>query len=119
MEYRIVDGIVTYNVNDHIKASGFIHDINGYQFNTLIRFKEKILREKLLDDFSNHDDVTLLKFLRFKTFDLEKTFQMFSECIKWRANENVEEMLYMQFEESSKIKNLYPHGYHQTDKSVK
>jgi len=119
MEYRIEDGILIYNVNDHIKATGFINDINSYQLNTLKRLKEKILREKLLDDLSNHDDITLLKFLRFKMFDLEKTFQMIAECIKWRTNENVEEMLNMRFEELPKIKTLYPHGYHKTDKSVK
>ena len=59
------EGMIIYTINDNIKASGFLSDINRYQYNTLLKLKEKIINEKLLEDFSEYDDASLLKFLRF------------------------------------------------------
>jgi hypothetical protein len=110
---------IVYSIKDNIKASGYIDDMNRYQYNNLLKFKDKILSEKLLEDFSVYDDVILLKFLRSKKFDVEKTYQMFAESVKWKIEENVEEIEKMKFEELPIIKKLYPHGYHKTDKLVK
>ncbi len=60
------------------------------QFETLEKFKEKILRENLLTEFGNYDDLYLLRFLRARKFDLEKSFLMFSGFLKWRIDLGVD-----------------------------
>ncbi len=60
--------------------------MNKSQFETLEKFKEKILNENLLTEFSYFDDLYLLRFLRARKFDLDKSFLMFSNFLKWRKD---------------------------------
>lgn len=56
----------------------------------LQKFKEKIVAENLLDNFNRYNDVYLLSYLRARKFDLDKTYLMFSDFIKWRVANDVE-----------------------------
>jgi hypothetical protein len=64
--------------------------MNKSQFEALEKFKEKILKENLLTEFGNYDDLYLLRFLRARKFDVEKSFLMFSNFLKWRKDLGVD-----------------------------
>ena len=68
----------------------FWNDMNKKQYETLQKFKEKILTEKLLEDLSQFDDLYLLRFLRARKFELEKVYLMFENFIKWRKQNDVD-----------------------------
>lgn len=67
-----------------------MHNINQTQLNVLVKFKETILVNKLLENFSEYDNSYLLRFLRARKFDLEKSYAMFSDYIKWRISKRVD-----------------------------
>jgi len=83
----------------------------------LEQFKEKIIKENLLTDLSHFDDLYLLRFLRARKFDLEKTYLMFQNFIKWRIQESVDTIETFEFPELLEVKKHYQHGYHKTDKT--
>lgn len=66
-----------------------------------------------------YDDITLLRFLRARKFDWEKTLAMFDKSLKWREEKKVDEM-YATFNPNGdlmkEIQELYPHNYHKTDR---
>ena len=66
--------------------------MNKSQYETLEKFKDKILKEGILTEFGNYDDVYLLRFLRARKFDLEKTFLMFNNFLKWRIENEVDQI---------------------------
>ena len=99
------------------KASGFYDQLNQTQFDALQKWKSTLLSENVLPNFDNYDDLFLLRFLRARKFDLEKTMEMFKKYLKWRIDMKVEEINQSyELENLIQIKKLYPHGYHRTDK---
>jgi hypothetical protein len=64
--------------------------MNRCQYETLEKLREKILSEGLLTEMGNYDDLYLLRFLRARKFDIEKTFLMFSNFLKWREENGVD-----------------------------
>lgn len=64
--------------------------MNKTQYETLEKLKEKILADQLLTDFNTFDDLYLLRFLRARKFDLDKTYAMFATFLKWRKENDVD-----------------------------
>lgn len=99
------------------KASGFYDQLNQTQFDALQKWKKDLTDQKVLENFENYDDLFLLRFLRARKFDLEKTMLMFKKFLQWRIDMKVEEINQSyELENLIEIKKLYPHGYHRTDK---
>jgi len=74
----------------------YIHDINKTQYKALLDFKELILQKKTLTDFNMWKDDYLLRFLRARKFDVDKSHLMFNDFITWRKDldvDNIEEVM--------------------------
>ena len=70
----------------------FINDMNSTQKETLEKFKKKIVDENLGIDLSVYDDPYLLRFLRARKFDLDKTWLMFTQFLNWRKEFGTDEI---------------------------
>ncbi len=66
--------------------------MNNTQKETLDKFKNKIVDEKLGIDLSVYDDAYLLRFLRARKFDLDKTWLMFTQFLNWRKDFGTDEI---------------------------
>ena len=99
------------------KASGFYDQLNQTQFDALQKWKGQLKEQNVIDNFDVYDDLFLLRFLRARKFDLEKTMLMFKKFLQWRIDMKVDEINQSyEMENLIEIKKLYPHGYHRTDK---
>lgn len=110
-------GEVRVTAEKNKKASGFWDELNEDQFAALKKFKESLISEHVLENLDKYDDLYLLRFLRARKFDLEKTMVMFKKFIQWRIDTKVDEIRdNFEFTEIFEVKKLYPHSYHKTDK---
>ncbi|KAK4491821.1 hypothetical protein RD792_002597, partial [Penstemon davidsonii] len=79
------------------------------------------LREKLLDRNLlpiRHDDYhTLLRFLKARDFNIDKTIQMWEEMLNWRREYGADSIIEdFEFEEVEEVLQYYPQGYHAVDR---
>ncbi|KAK6940535.1 CRAL-TRIO lipid binding domain [Dillenia turbinata] len=79
-------------------------------------FRQVLIAKDLLPP--THDDYhTLLRFLKARKFDLDKTLQMWTDMLNWRRDFGVDsiaqDFIYEEYEE---VQRYYPHGYHGVDK---
>ncbi|KAL8135496.1 hypothetical protein AgCh_010222 [Apium graveolens] len=79
------------------------------------------LRQKLIDKNllpARHDDYyTLLRFLKARDFNVDKTIQMWEEMLKWRNEYGTDSILEdFEFEELEEVLQFYPQGYHGVDR---
>lgn len=82
----------------------------------LNKFKDLLKSKKVEYNPNQFDDGYLVRFLRARKLDLNKSFEMFTNFLKWRIANNVDEIEKFQIPEVNKIKVCYPHGFHKTDK---
>lgn len=76
-----------------------------------------ILKAKKVDyDQEKYESSCLIRFLRARKLDLNKAFEMFTNFLKWRADNNVDQIEKVDFSELERVKVYYPHGFHKTDK---
>lgn len=43
---------ISVPLNDNPEASGFIHDLNKKQYEILIKFRDRLAKDKIIEDFS-------------------------------------------------------------------
>lgn len=90
-------------------------DLSDAQQQALEAFKKYIEEENLTND-PRYDDYYLLRFLRARQFDLEKTIKMFTDFLAWRVEHRADEaMVIYKCPNVEKARELYQHGYHGTD----
>jgi len=94
--------------------SGFINDCSPQQLQTLEKFRERV--KAMGCNNPNYDDIYLLRFLRARKFDLEKTTEMWKTYINWRKEKKVDEIAHSEFPELAEAKQYYPHAWFRTDK---
>ncbi|KAK9077633.1 hypothetical protein SSX86_005970 [Deinandra increscens subsp. villosa] len=91
-----------------------VRDANEEKY--VCELRKKLLEKKLLP--SRHDDYhTLLRFLKARDFDTERTILMWEEMLNWRKEFGADTIMEdYKFAELEEVLQQYPQGYHGVDR---
>ncbi|CAH2046040.1 unnamed protein product [Thlaspi arvense] len=115
VSYRDIQ--ISDGAEDSIQTDSFTEEHSPNNEDIVEAFRNLLLLHgQLPAKHGDHD--TLLRFLKMRDFDLEKSKDAFLNYLKWRVDSKVD-MIYkkFKFEEYGEVKKHYPHGFHKVDKN--